>query len=488
MHHRKQKTFARKLLVLGMLPTAIAITLCCGGLLVDRFFSIKEAARRNMTIKGDMIAIHVAAPMLFDDAQAGAETLQALSKAPNVASARIFDVNGNVFASYVRREAPAPLPAAPAEPGYHSDQGWFTLTLPISYQEKMLGTLTITDDRAAWYSQLQRDILIVIGVGVAAFACAVAFAVNLRKALLRPITSLAQSAQHVSQMNDYSVRAAKHSDDELGDLTDRFNEMLTQVQSRDLALELRATELAIANTELERFAYVASHDLQEPLRMVASYLQLIERRYESQLDAEGKEFIAYAVDGAARMKRLINDLLSLSRIGTRGQSFEPTDLNSVADDVLANLKAAIDETGAIITRDPLPTIRADRSQLTQLLQNLIANAIKFRGKDVVRVHIGAHKKDNHWVFSVADNGIGIGPEHFERIFVIFQRLCTAAEYPGTGIGLAVCKKIVQRHAGSIWVESKEGAGATFYFTLHKERKAEHANATQPTNRDLAGRR
>lgn len=231
------------------------------------------------------------------------------------------------------------------------------------------------------------------------------------------------------------------------------------------ALAQKAQELARSNADLEHFAYVASHDLQEPLRMVRSYLQLLERRYKEQLDADAREFIAYAVDGATRMQNLISALLSYSRVGTRGKPFEPTDCSMVLERVLDNLKVAIEESNAVVTHDPLPTVMADNVQLAQVFQNLIGNAVKFHGERPPAVHVGAQRGKGEWIFSVRDNGIGIDPQHFERIFLIFQRLHSQDEYPGAGIGLAVCKKIVERHGGRIWVESQPGAGSTFYFTI-----------------------
>jgi len=231
------------------------------------------------------------------------------------------------------------------------------------------------------------------------------------------------------------------------------------------ALRQTAADLARSNTDLEQFAYVASHDLQEPLRTVAGYLQLLERRYKSKLDKEADEFIAFAVDGALRLKQLINDLLSYSRVGTRGRPFEAVDMNRVFADVVESLGGVIRENGAAVTSDPLPTVRGDPTQLVQLLQNLIANGIKFRRDDPPRVHVSARQEGAHWQFSVHDNGIGMAPEYFERVFVVFQRLHPQARYPGTGIGLAICKKIVDRHGGRIWVESEVGAGSTFFFTL-----------------------
>jgi len=224
-------------------------------------------------------------------------------------------------------------------------------------------------------------------------------------------------------------------------------------------------ELARSNAELQSFAYVASHDLQEPLRMVASYLQLLERRYKGKLDDDADDFINFAVDGATRMQRLINDLLTYSRVSTRGKEFERTDCEMVFEHILSNLEIAIEESGAVVTHDPLPTVMADYIQICQLLQNFISNAIKFQNEKPPRVHISAEQKKGEWVFSIRDNGIGIDPEYAERIFIIFQRLHDREEYPGTGIGLAVCKRIVERHGGSIWLESQPGDGATFYFSI-----------------------
>lgn len=236
---------------------------------------------------------------------------------------------------------------------------------------------------------------------------------------------------------------------------------------RRLHEDLQATvaDLSRSNADLQQFAYVASHDLQEPLRMVASYTQLLAKRYRGKLDAEADEFIGYAVDGAVRMQQLIQDLLAYSRVNTHGRRFLPTDLEVVFAQALANVRRAVEESGAVVTHDPLPTISADDRQLVQLFQNLLSNAIKFRGAHPPRIHVSAVRDDGGWTFSVRDNGIGIDPAFADRIFILFQRLHTRADYPGTGIGLAICKKIVERHGGRIWVESRPGDGATFFFTL-----------------------
>ncbi|MFN2579172.1 MAG: ATP-binding protein [Pyrinomonadaceae bacterium] len=230
-------------------------------------------------------------------------------------------------------------------------------------------------------------------------------------------------------------------------------------------LAIRAQDLASSNAELEQFAYVASHDLQEPLRMVTSFTQLMVNRYRGNLDADADEFIEYIADGAKRMSRLINDLLEYSRVGTRGRPLSATDCAAVFRLACDNLRLAIEETHGTITSDALPTVLGDETQLLQLFQNLVGNALKFRGAAPIRIHVGVEPQDGKWLFRVSDNGIGVEPQYAERIFIIFQRLHSRSEYPGTGIGLAICKKIVERHGGRIWVESEPGAGATFCFLL-----------------------
>jgi len=259
---------------------------------------------------------------------------------------------------------------------------------------------------------------------------------------------------------------------QLAGLVTRFfeqkGELVKEIAERKLAMAALAAKeekLQRSNTELEQFAYVASHDLQEPLRMVGSYTQLLSRRYKGKLDQDADEFIAFAVDGVTRMQRLINDLLRYSRVGTKGREPEPTDSGTVLERALANLKVTIEDNKATVTHDPLPVVMADDRQLEQLFQNLVGNAVKFHGSEPPLVHIRAERSNGGWMFAVKDNGIGIEPQYFDRVFQVFQRLHTRAEYAGTGIGLAVCKKIVERHGGRIWVESEPGKGTSFLFTL-----------------------
>jgi light-regulated signal transduction histidine kinase (bacteriophytochrome) len=224
-------------------------------------------------------------------------------------------------------------------------------------------------------------------------------------------------------------------------------------------------DLEDSNTELERFAYIISHDLQEPLRNVSNYVQLLKKRYSDELDQDAHEFIEFASGGARRMRQLIQGLLEYSRVSTRGQAREPVDMQEVLQDVRHDLEPRIGETGASVTSGDMPTVQADPIQMRRLIQNLLGNALKFRSEEPPRVHVGAARKDGFWKFQVEDNGIGIRRDQQSSIFNIYRRLHREPQYEGTGIGLAVCKKIVERHGGHIWVHSHPGEGSTFFFTV-----------------------
>jgi signal transduction histidine kinase len=326
-------------------------------------------------------------------------------------------------------------------------------------------------------NSLMTLMLVLIGI---ALAVAVLFSYYISRAIARPITRLTEATSELSSGNlGITVEAA--SRDEIGTLAMSFNAMSEDLkESHEELTALTATlerrvadrtaELARSNAELEQFAYVASHDLQEPLRAVSSYAELLEMRYAENLDDRARKYIGHMVSGVERMQALINDLLTYSRIGTRGKEFVPTDINKVLDEALENLKESIKENQAVVIRDALPTAEVDGPQIRQLFQNLIGNAVKFHGEARPEVRVSAEREGVAWRFSVKDNGIGIEEKYASRIFEIFQRLHGRTEYPGTGIGLSICRRIVERHGGRIWVESEPGTGSTFYFTVPAERE------------------
>ncbi|KXK29993.1 MAG: two-component sensor kinase [Candidatus Brocadia sinica] len=329
-------------------------------------------------------------------------------------------------------------------------------------------------NKAEAFAPLKTLGIIALILGAVSAAAVTSFGIVFAVSTSRPIKDLTKATERFAR-GDLGHRVKIIRKDEIGFLANSFNSMAEELarvinehKRAEKELKHYSAELKRSNEELQHFAYVASHDLQEPLRMISSYLQLIKRRYKGNLDADADEFIHYAVDGANRLQKMINGLLEYSRVDTHGKSFELADCEVVLQQALTNLKVVIEERIATITHDPLPTVMADSSQLLLVFQNLITNAIKFRGNEPPRIHISAQLRENEWIFSVHDNGIGIEPEYYERLFVIFRRL-HSREYPGVGLGLSICKKVVKRHGGRIWLESEPRKGSTFYFTIPGKR-------------------
>lgn len=493
----------RKLTLVVMMTSSAALVLACAALFLYQLKTFQNTLQQELETLARIIGANSTAVVNLQLQSDANEVLSALKENQHLIGACIYLEDGSRFAEYVRPGAKPDFAPKPRPDGHYGSRDHLTYFGPILDEKseagakRRIGTISLQSDFIGLRESLNLYGGIVALVLLASILGALVLTARLQRFISEPILALAGAARAVSERKDYSVRAAKTSADELGVFTEAFNHMLAQIQEQDAALhkaneelekrvhertkelELeiaerkraeqklarQAQELARSNSELEQFAYVASHDLQEPLRMVANYTQLLARRYKDKLDPTAHEFIAFAVDGANRMQRLINDLLDYSRVGTRGKEFTATDCSSVLGHAIANLGGAIESARALVTNDDLPVLQADPGQLAQLFQNLIGNAVKFHGPDPPRVHVSAVPREGEWLFSVRDNGIGIEPEYAERIFVIFQRLHGFSEYPGTGIGLSICKKIVERHGGRIWVESKPGAGATFHFTI-----------------------
>ena len=420
-----------------------------GGLKLDRISKIvalasgSESAGRQesgfLTDRRGLIIAHQSRPD-FVESQTDFSTVPAVSEAlaGRVGASEFF----NAIEGEQKLAGYLPLPGL----------GW-----AVVFRVPAAVALAPLDDLTRGILAASLALAALIGVGVFVSA----------RRIVAPLARLTAAAQTVGT-GDFSQRLEVPSRDEIGRLAEEFNRMASTLAEKDAQARRRAAELARSNAELEQFAYVASHDLQEPLRMVVGFVQLLEKRLADKLDADTREFMGFAVDGALRMQTLIQDILAYSRVGTRGKPLARVDSAEALKDALALLASRIAETGAEVDAQLLPLVMADRTQLVQLFQNLIGNAIKFCKDHAPRVRVQAVHEAGRWRFSVTDNGIGIAPEFRGQLFVIFKRLHTRREYPGTGIGLAICKRIIERHGGEIGIESAPDGGSVFWFTLPEE--------------------
>lgn len=475
--HRLWTGSLRRQLILGVsLVHALLMSVFIYELVArEQDFLQQQALDQSSSLARTLAANSVVWTLAHD--LAGLEELTgSLKRYPDLHYAMILDPYGQVLAHsqpgiaglHVLDPASRRLLAAgPELQVLYQGHDLVDVAAPVLAGEELVGWARIGLGQERVQANLEQVVINGLWFTLAAILAGIAFAWFMARGLTRDISTLVRAAESIRQGRGQE-RARLDRPDELGQLAADFDRMLDTLDERERRLKARTDELVRSNAELERFAYVASHDLQEPLRMVGSYVQLLARRYQGRLDADADDFIHYALDGATRMQQLINDLLAYSRVGTRGGAIVPTDCNQVLADALFNLSHSIQASGAHISHTPLPTVPADASQLTQVLQNLIGNAIKFHGEAPPEIHVSARDEGNFWRFSVRDQGIGIAHEDAERIFQIFQRLHSREEYPGTGIGLSICKRVVERHGGDIGVISEPGRGAEFWFTLPKD--------------------
>ena len=487
-------------MLIVMATTTVALVLAAIGIIFADLVLFRGYLKNDLSALAHIIADNTTASLSFDDPAAASETLATLHARTHVVTACVFRANGTLFAQYRRASARAVCPAPQAGEVIRFDKEILSVSRPILLKNRRLGTLVVGYDLGEIYERVQLYGAAVVTVFLFSTLIAFLLSSRLRSLIATPIIELARVTTRVSNSRDYSIRAEKLSADELGLLVDGFNEMLSGIQSRDSELrkallsreaaledtqkaresleatldrvarlnaELRTSNqhLARSNEDLERFAFIASHDLQEPLRMITIYSQLLVRRYASAIDREAASYVETIEGGTTRMRALLADLLAYAEIGARFE--EPArsvDLNFVVQKALENLAAAIVESGATVTVARLPLIRGFESHFIPLFQNLIGNAIKYRGGQQPKIDIIASSMNSHIQICVADNGIGIAPEYHSNIFVAFKRL-HGQKIPGTGIGLAICQRVVERYGGRIWVESELGKGSNFIFTL-----------------------
>jgi signal transduction histidine kinase len=485
----------RKRLILIQVATAfIAVLICCTIFVFNNIKVFKEASVAGKNSIAEIVGINAVSTLQFMDRDAAREMLLKLKNNPSILNAVILDKNGKEFARYNKPGEERFVAPAFGDVGAGATSGFGKVFL-VSYKitdKDFLGTVVLRSEIIE-FNYIILSYLKIAGIILMASLLAAFFiSTILQRSITNRLLSLVHKTKEVATTGNYSIRASIDSDDEIGVLASAFNHMLEQIEkmktylnetnaeledrvkSRTLELEtanhelqVKSEELTRSNHELSQYAYVASHDLQEPLRTITNFVGLLEEKYADSTDEDTQTYIRFVVKAATTMKNLINHLLDFSRIG-RNVTFTRVDTDKLLRELLEDMEESIRESGAKIVFPMLPVLTANAIEIKQLFQNLISNAIKFRKKDVpLVIEINAVEKYTEWLFSVKDNGIGMEEKNHDKIFIIFQRLHNTSQYPGTGIGLATCKKIVSLHGGKLWVESKPDAGSTFYFTLSK---------------------
>ncbi len=471
----------RKLMTMILGTSGVVLLITCAAFLGYEFLTFRQAALRQLSTLGEIIAGESTAAIAFDNQNDAAEVLLALRAERNIVAACIFDRQGNLFARYPEDADEKSFPPLVREDGYRFERGHlvgFTPIVQIKGRQR-LGTLYLSSNLDALYERLRLYGAIALLVIAACSLVAYILSRMLQWQISRPVLSLAETASAVSQRRDYSVRAQKMGDDEFGLLTDAFNHMLAEIETRNAELEMRVrertAELEAANDELEAFGSSAAHDLRTPLRAITGFAEILVLHHGKSLPPEARRYLGLIQDGSAQMSQLINDLLEFSRLGRQPLRRKTIDLEELAREVYDDL--AGDRTGREVEfhLQPLPKAYGDPALLRVVLVNLLSNALKYtRPRPRACIVVGTVEPPPKQVptFFVRDNGVGFDMQDAEKLFGVFQRLHLAHEFEGTGVGLATVRRIVERHGGRIWVEAAPDQGATFFFTLKTEDDAD----------------
>lgn len=444
-----------------------ALALICASMM-DVVLSWKMERKqimRRMEANAAIISLQSKAALQFLDPVAARENLASLHPNPNIQKACVYNDQKQPFAAYERdKEESAVYCPAPKMDSHVYRWNSMEIYKEIWSGDRMLGTLYLEYTLKDMYSTLLQETIYKWGVMFLILGLIWPVSIYLQRIISQPIAQLGEITRIFAKDRTKAIYAQKRSNDELGQLVEAYNAMMEEIRRNEVRMAEAINELQRSNAELERFAYICSHDLQEPLRMIVNYANLLEKRYGEKFEGESATFMGFITESATRMRELINDILAYARIGHHVEPMQPVDMNGLVDYVFKSMESSFTESGAKIERSNLPTIRGNKTLLGQLMQNLISNAVKFcRTSPVVTVR--AEHKGDAWEFSVRDNGIGIDARYHDRIFEIFKRLNRREEFRGTGIGLAICKKAVEFHGGRIWLESAEGKGTTFFFTI-----------------------
>lgn len=471
----------KKLLRIIFLINGIVLLITGVAFFLYELYTFRKTTVEKLSTIGKIIAANSTAALAFDSPDDAKEILAALATESHVVAACLYDQNGKIFSEYSSGDGKHLFPATPKNDGYHFTGDHLEGYEPVRQQSMQLGTLYLKTDMGAMYERLRLYTIVFFAVLLLSFLVAFLLVKVLRRSISAPIMALAATARVVSDKKDYSVRAVKMSEDELGSLTDAFNQMLEQIQQQDgnlkefnLNLEKkvkdRTIELETVNKELEGFSYSVSHDLRAPLRAIVGFSSILDEEYSSSLDEEGRRIILVIKNNTVKMGRLIDDLLAFSRVTRQDNPKSKINMEAMVGEVRINLAMQDNTENIEWTIGQLPDARANANLIRQVWVNLITNAVKYsRKKEKPQIEIGAFAKNGQTAFFVKDNGVGFDQQYSDKLFKVFQRLHSAEEFEGTGIGLALVGKIISREGGSVWAEAELGKGACFYFSLPNDK-------------------
>jgi signal transduction histidine kinase len=466
----------QKILRAILITSGAVLLLTCAVFFAYDIYTFRQTTHRQLSTLGQIIAANCTAALAFNSKEDAEDVLSALKADLHMRAACLYDTDGNVFATYPAGTTVADFPVKPEADGYTFSDTYLVGFQPVSQGGNRLGTLYIRSDTTAINDRLKLYAGIAIGIIALSFGLAYLLAKQLHHSISKPVLALSETAKAISDRQDYSVRATKLGDDELGKLTDTFNQMLTEIEHKNNEIQTfnhtleqrivkRTEELEAANKELESFSYSVSHDLRAPLRSIGGYSRILLEDYSDKLDEEGRRLLEVITRNGMRMGQLIDDLLAFSRIGKQSLVKVNLNLDSIVRHVIEELRSNRDQKSEVVI-NPILNAKGDSSMLKQVFTNLISNAIKYsRKKENPRIEVGSWEEDERMVFYVKDNGAGFNMDYYDKLFGVFQRLHSATEFEGTGVGLALVNRIITKHGGKVWAEGKVGEGATFYFSL-----------------------
>jgi signal transduction histidine kinase len=473
----KDLPIQQKLMVLTLVTTGVVLLLTCLAFFACDFLTFRQTMVTQLSTLANIIADNSTAALAFENHDDAKQTLNSLKAERHIVSAAVYNANGELFSQYSSSIPANIFPSKPEKDGVHFQHSHVVGFQPIVHGgNKRLGTLYLQMDMGAIYERLRLYGAIAALVIVISFVAAYLLSRTLQKHISEPVLCLAKTAKVISECRDYSVRATKHGEDELGLLTDAFNQMLSQIQMLNQDLERlvqeRTAQLQEANKELEAFSYSVSHDLRAPLRHVQGYVELVAKHAGDTLNEKCRRYLKIASDSVTQMGELIDELLEFSRMGRVEMRCSSVDLSKLVRETVASLESEANGRNIIWKHDPLPKVQGDPALLKQVFVNLLSNAIKYtRFRDPAQIEIGsANEANGDVVMFVRDNGVGFDMQYVNKLFGVFQRLHRADEFEGTGVGLANARRIITRHRGHIWAEAVLNCGATFYFTLPRSQK------------------